>query len=182
MSFSKQYTNIIAVSSLSKAYSLPGIRVGWIISPNPDLISETIKARDYTTISVSQIDQEIASYALTPTIREKILRRSQSICRTNLANLTLFVEKYSSRLAWVKPTSASAAFIRINDEHGNPLDDASYCEELLRETGLLVVPGGNSFGTEGEEDLKGYLRVGFVCDEGRFERALEIWAGYLSRS
>ncbi|KAJ5984264.1 aspartate aminotransferase [Penicillium waksmanii] len=181
ISFAGQYKNIIAVSSLSKAFSLPGIRVGWIISPNSDLVNEAINARDYTTISVSQIDQDIATYALDPVVREKILDRSRSICRQNLASLENFIAQHSTQLSWVKPTGASSAFVRILDRQtGVPVDDASYCENVLRDTGLLIVPGGKSFGTEAAEDLKGYLRVGFVCSTGQFERALSLWDEYLS--
>lgn len=181
ISFAEQYKNIIAVSSLSKAFSLPGIRVGWIISPNSDLVNEAINARDYTTISVSQVDQDIATYALDPMVRGKILNRSRSIARQNLASLETFIAQHSTQLSWVKPTGASAAFVRISDlETGAPIDDAPYCEKVLRDTGLLIVPGGKSFGTEDDEDLKGYLRVGFVCSTGQFERALDIWGQYLS--
>lgn len=172
--------NIIAVSSLSKAFSLPGIRVGWIISPNPDLVNEAINARDYTTISVSQVDQDIATYALGPIVREKILDRSRSICQQNLASLENFIAQHSTQLSWVKPTAASSAFVRVLDRQtGTPVDDDLYCEMVLRATGLLIVPGGKSFGTEAAEDLKGYLRVGFVCSTAQFERALGLWAEFL---
>lgn len=180
ISFAGQYKNLIAVSSLSKAYSLPGIRVGWIISPNSDLVDQAIMARDYTTISVSQVDQDIATYALSPAVREKILQRSRSICKKNLAILDLFVAKHSSQLSWVRPAGASAAFVRaVNPKTGIPVDDALYCEEIARETGLLIVPGGNCFGTEATDDLKGYLRVGFVCSSDKFEMALRLWGEYM---
>lgn len=50
------YSKVIATGSLSKAYSLAGIRVGWIASRSPDIVDACAQARDYTTISVSQLD------------------------------------------------------------------------------------------------------------------------------
>lgn len=183
ISFSKQYKNIIAVSSLSKAYALPGIRIGWAISPNPEIMEQITLARDYTTLSVSQIDQDIATFALGLGMQDGILARSWEICRINLASLETFIARYPDRLRWVKPTGASMAFVRIIDARtGLSLDDASYCEGLLRETGLLLVPGGKTFGTEGDDDFKGYIRVGFSVAPEKFERALEIWGEYLDRS
>jgi aspartate/methionine/tyrosine aminotransferase len=180
MSFSGSYSNIIATSSLSKAFSLPGIRLGWAISPNLELIRPITWARDYTTISVSQVDQEIATFALSGPVRDAILHRSLAICAKNLALLESFVAAHADRLRWVKPAGGSAAFVRVLDPNTRePVDDGVYCETLLRETGLLIVPGGVTFGTEAEDDWKGYLRVGFVCEPRRFERALEIWGASL---
>ncbi|GLI78359.1 hypothetical protein PoHVEF18_006673 [Penicillium ochrochloron] len=183
ISFSKEYSNIIAVSSLSKAYALPGIRIGWAISPNPEIMEQITLARDYTTLSVSQIDQDIATFTLGLGIENGPLGRSWEICRVNLSSLEKFIDSYPDRLRWVKPTGASMAFVCIIDaQTGLPLDDASYCEGLLRETGLLLVPGGKTFGTEGDDDFKGYVRVGFAVAPESFERALKIWGEYLDRS
>ncbi|KAJ5759597.1 aspartate aminotransferase [Penicillium odoratum] len=182
ISFAGRYKKIIAVSSLSKAYSLPGIRVGWVISPSTDLVHQVTLARDYTTISVSQVDQDIAAYALDAHVRQKILQRSLAICERNLLTLEKFIAAHADRLRWEKPSGASAAFVQVvNPESDVPVDDKDYCEGLIRETGLLIVPGGETFGTEDGMDFKGYLRVGFVCSPEKFEAALAIWDGYLNR-
>ncbi|KAJ5136368.1 aspartate aminotransferase [Penicillium atrosanguineum] len=182
ISFAQRYKNVIVVSSLSKAFSLPGIRVGWAISPDPELIRQVIMARDYTTISVSQVDQDIAAYALDPPVREMILRRSLTICGQNLTALDEFIKKHANRLRWVKPTGASAAFVCVVDPATDtPVDDPVFCENLISETGLLIVPGGKTFGTEIDEDFKGYLRVGFVCSADKFKEALAIWGKYLDQ-
>lgn len=138
-------------------------------------------ARDYTTISVSQVDQEIAAYALDTPVKEKILQRSLAICSQNLTALEHFIEAREDRLRWVKPDGASSAFVQVLDVEGAPVDDKVFCEEMIRESGLLIVPGGETFGTEKEGDFKGYLRVGFVCSVERFQQALAIWGQYLDR-
>lgn len=180
MSFAKDYRNIIATSSLSKALSLPGIRVGWAVSPSPELLEPVIIARDFTTISVSVVDQSIATYALDPHVQDEILRRSRSICERNLHLLEQFVKSHATRLQWVKPGGGSAAFVRVVDpKTGEAVDDGVYCEKLIHNKGLLIVPGGTAFGTESDADFKGYLRVGFVCNPERFEKALGVWGEYL---
>lgn len=178
ISFAGHYKNIIATSSVSKGFSLPGIRVGWTISPNPDFIHQVNMARDFTTIAVSQIDQEVAAFALDAPVRENIIQRSLAICSRNLAALEGFVARYSNRLGWVKPTGASSAFICVLDKKGEPVDDVEFCEDVLRRTGLLVVPGATTFGTESKEDFKGYLRIGFVCAPEKFDIALGLWGKY----
>jgi aspartate/methionine/tyrosine aminotransferase len=181
------YKNIISTGSLSKGFSLPGLRIGWVVSPNPQIIDEINLARDYVTLSVSGIDQEIASFALSPDIRGKILSRSTEICASNLSLLANFVEKWKSkgRLNWVKPVAGASAFVQVFDPTGQPVDDKEYCENMIRETGLLIIPGGYTFGN-GEVgndgwDFKGYLRVGFVCEQGLFREALRVWGEYLGR-
>lgn len=181
------YKNIISTGSLSKGLSLPGLRIGWVVSPNPQIIDEINLARDYVTLSVSGIDQEIASFALSPDIRQRILSRTAEICASNLALLTEFVEEWKSkgRLNWVKPVVGASAFVQVFDSTGQPVNDKEYCENMIRDTGLLVIPGGYTFGN-GEVgrdgwDFKGYLRVGFVCEPGLFREALRIWGEYLGR-
>lgn len=181
------YKNIISTGSLSKGFSLPGLRIGWVVSPNPEIIDEINLARDYVTLSVSGIDQEIASFALSPDIRQKILSRSAEICASNLTLLTEFVEKWKSkgRLNWVEPVVGASAFVQVFDSTGQPVNDKEYCENMVRETGLLIIPGGYTFGNGevGKEDwdFKGYLRVGFVCEPESFREALRVWGKYLKK-
>ncbi|KUL84707.1 hypothetical protein ZTR_07608 [Talaromyces verruculosus] len=181
------YKNIISTGSLSKGFSLPGLRIGWAVSLNSQIIDEINLARDYVTLSVSGIDQEIATFALSPDIRGKILSRSAGICASNLALLTEFVEEWKSkgRLNWVKPVVGASAFVQVFDSTGQPVDDKKYCERMIRETGLLIIPGGYAFGNgeigRDEWDFKGYLRVGFVCEQGLFKEALRVWGEYLGR-
>lgn len=187
IAWAASHENIISTGSVSKGFSLPGLRIGWVLSPNPEIIAEINLMRDYVTLSVSGIDQEIASFALSPGIREKILSRSAGICAANLALLTDFVGEWQrkGRLDWTKSVVGASAFVRVLDSAGQPVDDKAYCEELVKHTGLLLIPGGHTFGngysSHGGWDFKGYLRVGFVCDQEMFKEALRIWGEQLRR-
>src|SRR5690606_21580172 len=110
-------------------------------------------ARDYTTISVSQIDDQIARYALSGNVRPNLLRRNVELARTNLAILEAFVERWAAVCSWVRPDAGTTAFVRFNRAGGEAVDDAEFCVGVLEETGAFFVPGSKCFG-EGR-DFKG---------------------------
>ena len=85
------YENTLITGSMSKAYSLAGIRLGWIASRSPSLIEEIASARDYTTISVSQLDDAVASYALSPSVLHSLLARNIQLAKTNISLLSTFI-------------------------------------------------------------------------------------------
>ncbi|KAH7402517.1 pyridoxal phosphate-dependent transferase [Pyrenochaeta sp. MPI-SDFR-AT-0127] len=150
------YKNVIVTGSMSKAYSLAGIRIGWIASRNSDIIETIAAARHYTTISVSHFDEQIAAYALHPSTVHNLLARNIGLAKTNLALLEKFVLKNEDECEWVKPVAGTTAFIKIHRE-GKPVDSVDFCKKLLEKTGVMFVPG-QCFG----EEWKGYVRIGFV--------------------
>jgi aspartate/methionine/tyrosine aminotransferase len=172
------YTNVISTGSTSKALALPGIRVGWITSPNKAIIAATVAARDYTTIAVSQLDDQIACFALSEAVRTRILARSRAIASANLDLLEAFVAEHSSMCSWVRPTGGSVAFVRIT-KNDVPVEDKSFCKDLLKVSSTLIVPGGFCFGTDNAEDYQGYLRIGFVSEKGMLEAGLAALGRYL---
>ncbi|KAJ4110316.1 hypothetical protein NW768_012076 [Fusarium equiseti] len=73
----------VTTGSMSKGYALAGIRIGWIASRDRSIISAILRARDYTTISVSKIDDQIASFALSPAVRPTLVQRNITLAKTN---------------------------------------------------------------------------------------------------
>ncbi|KAK0273351.1 hypothetical protein LTS00_015833 [Friedmanniomyces endolithicus] len=151
------YKNTIATGSLSKAYSLAGLRVGWLASRNPDLIERCANARDYTTISVSQIDQQIAAFALSPETLHSLLGRNIQLAKANLELLERFVVKHDEYCSWTRPVAGTTAFVKFERE-GRAVDAKAFCEALQGKTGVMFLPGDVGFGAE----WKGYVRIGFV--------------------
>ena len=172
------YTNVISTGSASKALALPGIRVGWITSPNKAIIAATASARDYTTIAVSQLDDQVACLALSEAVRTKILARSHAIASANLDLLEAFVAEHSSVCSWVRPNAGSVAFVRIT-KNGLPVEDETFCMGLLKATSTLIIPGGFCFGTDKVEDYQGYLRIGFVSEKSVTQAGLAALGRYL---
>ena len=170
------YNKVIATGSLSKAYSLAGIRVGWIASRSSELIEACAKARDYITISVSQLDDQIAAYALGEHCIHRLLGRNIKIAQRNLALLDMFVESFRWACEWVKPVAGTTAFIKFS-KMGEEVDDAVFCEKLMEETGVLLSPGSICFG----EEFKGYVRVGFCCETYVLDEGLEKMRKFMKK-
>ncbi|KAJ6142079.1 hypothetical protein N7497_011178 [Penicillium chrysogenum] len=131
------YENVIATGSMSKAFSLAGIRLGWIASPNPEIIEACASARDYTLIS-----------------------RNLRLSRQNLEVLETFIEEHNWAMKWTKPKAGTTAFIKFVDKEGKAIDDVVFCQRLQEMTGVMLVPGSQCFG--GGLDFRGYVRLGYV--------------------
>lgn len=147
----------MSTGSLSKAYGLPGVRVGWVVSRNATLLRKILVARDYTTISVSQLDDSVAAYALSREVRPNLLKRNLELCKESIAVLDEFVRR-NKRCRWTKPQGGGTGFIQILGDDGQPVDDYEVGLQIVKEQGLLVVPCGFCFRDEGTSDFKGYLR------------------------
>lgn len=157
------YGKVIVTGSMSKAFSLAGIRLGWIASPGPEIIEACASARDYTLISVGQIDDSIATHALSSPCVENLLQRNLHLSRQNLDVLDAFVEEFSGAMKWTKPKAGTTAFIKFVDREGKAIDDVVLCKRLQEITGTMLVPGSQCFG--GGVDFHGYVRLGYVQDK-----------------
>lgn len=151
------YRNAIATGSMSKAYSLAGIRVGWIASRNPDIIEQCASARDYTAISVSQLDQQVAAFTLSPNVIHSLLGRNIQLAKANLELLERFVIKHDEYCSWTKPIAGTTAFVKF-ERDGKPIDAEVFCKALQEKTGVMLLPGAYGFG----ESFRGYVRIGYV--------------------
>ena len=166
------YSNSVSTGSVSKAHGLPGIRVGWVVTPNIEIIERITTARDYTTISVSQLDDGVAAFALSPEVLPKLLERNLAICKSSIALLDDFVARNSDRCTWIRPNGAGTAFIRFLNPDGTPVDDAAFAARLVERTGISVVPGGHCFSEDGASDFKGYIRL-TLGEDKRLQTGLE---------
>ncbi|KAM5442220.1 hypothetical protein MferCBS31731_002594 [Microsporum ferrugineum] len=164
--YSLGYDRTIVTGSASKAYSLAGIRVGWIIA-SKDIIDKCLHARDYTTISVSQLDDKVASFALSQKCVSNLLARNMKLARHNLDILASFVDEFSSVCDWHRPLAGTTAFVRFSKD-GVPVDDVRLCKLVFDKVGVMFVPGGHCFGPE----FKGFVRIGYVCETKDLEDGL----------
>ncbi|KAK0668322.1 putative aminotransferase [Cercophora samala] len=173
------YRKTVATGSMSKAFSLAGIRVGWVASRDESIITSVAHARDYTTISVSQLDDQVASYALSEPILKPLLDRNMQLARTNLEILSKFVEKYELVCSWVKPTAGTTALIQFSKGGLVPVHDPDFVLDVLDKTKVLFMPASPCFGLG--RDFKGYVRIGYVSETDVLEKALEALGGYVEK-
>ena len=162
------YKKAIATGSLSKAYSLAGIRVGWLASHDRSIIEACAEARHYTTLSVSQLSDQVAAYALSQDTIHNLLARNIQLAKTNLEILDRFVVRHDDFCEWVKPVAGTTAFVRFARD-GKPVDAAEFCDKLQVSTGVLFVPGNLCFGRE----FQGFVRIGYVCETSVLKEGLD---------
>lgn len=165
---------------MSKAYSLAGIRVGWIACRDKDVIETLAAARHYTTISVSQTDQQIAALATSQMCLHSLLQRNISLAKGNLALLEKFVDEHYKEVEWVKPVAGTTALLRFTRE-GKPVDDVAFCERLQEETGVMLLPAGRGFGDRDSDAWTGWVRVGYVNNEEEIKEGLERLREFMRR-
>ncbi|MGQ3212664.1 MAG: aminotransferase [Shinella sp.] len=159
------YEKGISTGSMSKTYSLAGLRLGWIVGPK-DLLAAVSIHRDYNTISVGMLDDHFAAIALEN--RDKILARSHAITRTNLAILAEWVDG-EPLISWVKPKSGTTALLKYD----LPLTSEAFCIRLLERTGVMLTPGSAM-------DMEGHLRIGYTNGEGVLREGLKRISAFLA--
>lgn len=158
------YEKGISTGSMSKTYSLAGLRLGWIVGPKDFLRAVSIH-RDYNTISVGMLDDHFAAIALEN--RDRILARSHAITRRNLAVLAEWVAG-EPLISWVKPKSGTTALLKYE----LPLTSQAFCVRLLERTGVMLTPGSAM-------DMEGYLRIGYANGEAVLREGLKRLSAFL---
>ncbi|PWY89645.1 putative aminotransferase [Aspergillus sclerotioniger CBS 115572] len=180
------YPKTLVTSSTSKAYSLAGLRTGWLASPSTEILDLCASVRHYTTISVSRIDDHIASLALSQSTVNNILERNIALAKGNLEILSDFVDEFSWAVKWTKPVAGTTAFLKFVDRNGRPVNDEVFCSRLMENMGVLVVPGGGCFGNGRRDenrqkgDFAGYVRIGYVCEREELVEGLKALRKFMA--
>lgn len=160
------YEKGISTSSVSKALSLAGLRLGWIAA-GQEVIAECMKHRDYTTITCGMLDDILAVHALKN--YDEILKRNRKIVRENLAILDEWVKKEPS-FSYVKPRAGTTALLKYD----LPVPSVTFCTGLLAQTGAFLTPGVCF-------DLEGYVRIGYACSTEVLREGLEKVSEYVRK-
>lgn len=144
------YEKGISVSSMSKVFSLAGIRLGWLASHDRAFISSCLSHRDYDLISCGMFDEAVAAVALRHS--DKLLARNRSIVRENLSIVDAWVQS-EPHVSYVKPQAGTTALVYYDVD----MDSYPLCEAMYKTTGAFVTPG-DCF----EEPRS--MRIGYACD------------------
>jgi aspartate/methionine/tyrosine aminotransferase len=153
------------IHDFSKAYPLSGLRVGWMVEPDPERREQYVNARSYFTITNNPGSELLATIAMRN--REAILKRTRENARHNLQLLDRFMAEHSDALGWVRPAGGFTAFPwLLSGENARP-----FCEALV-ERGVLLAPG-DCF------DIPSHFRLGFGAAEKRFPQGLERFSEFL---
>lgn len=151
----------IITGGLSKAYGLPGLRIGWIVGP-PSLVASTWSYHDYTTISPGALSDRLARVALDPTRRPALLERTRTILRNNLPVIESWLREHAPAFSWTSPEAGAIVYVRYNYR----INSTELVTRLRDEKSVLIVPGDH-FG------MDGYLRLGYGERTDYLEQGLE---------
>ncbi len=159
--FYGKYDRVIITNGLSKAYGLPGLRIGWIVAPK-SIIARMWSTHDYTTIAPGTLSDSLARIALAPEGRIRCLERTRSICRSNFPLFRSWMEERGTLFRMVDPKAGAIAYVRYN----LPLNSTQIMQRLLKEKSVLIVPGDH-FG------MDNYLRIGYGPPPEYLKQALD---------
>jgi len=155
-----RYDKVVITSGLSKAFALPGLRIGWVVAP-PRLIEQLWIHHDYLTLTPGMLSDRLATIATEPDRRERIFARTRSILRKNLPLLKEWVAHNEDTLELVPPLASALGFVRYR----LPPPSGALAERIRVEQSVLVVPG--------EQFRMGkYLRIGYGYDPEALAKGL----------
>lgn len=160
------YQKGISVASMSKVFSLAGLRLGWIATHDRNAIRSFLSHRDYNLISCGMLDEAIAGIALSGA--ENILKQNRQIVRANLAILNQWVNT-QPHVSYVKPEAGTTALVYYDLD----IPSRTFCEELFARTGAFVTPG-ECF------ELERCMRIGYACDTDTLKAGLAAMDEYIA--
>ncbi|MCL1983043.1 MAG: aminotransferase [Clostridiales bacterium] len=151
------YEKGVSTSSMSKTFSLAGLRIGWVAAPK-EVVSLVNKHRDYTTISCGVLDDYLAAAALAH--KGKIVERNLKIVRDNIEIIDHWVNS-NPNFSYVRPNGGTTAFVKLNFD----IPSKDFCLKLLESTGVMILPGSVM-------DTEGFVRIGYAFDPEMLEAGL----------
>jgi hypothetical protein len=155
-----RYDKVVVTSGLSKAFGLPGLRLGWAVAP-PELIERLWIHHDYTTLTPAMLSDRLGAVAMTAARREAILDRTRGIIRRNLPLLQDWIHGHDA-LDCVPPEAGAIAYVGYD----LPISSSALVDRIRMEQSVLVVPG-EQFG------MGKYLRIGFGSEPDYLLKSLE---------
>jgi len=158
------YEKGVSTSSMSKVYSLAGLRLGWIAADEA-FIKECFKHRDYNIISCGMLDDALALTALKN--KEKILERNLKIIRENKKILTDWVES-TDGLSFVPPKAGTTALIKYDFD----MESEEFCRKMFEYNGAFVVPG-SCF------EFENHFRIGYAPKKEVLNEGLAAVASFI---
>lgn len=168
-SFQNFYHKVLVTSGLSKTFSNPGIRIGWLAAEE-QLIEEGWAIKDYTTVASSILSQHIACKVLEPMTIQKIKKRAKKLLNENLEYFEKWIIPYSNNLSFIRPQAGGFIYVKYNLD----INSTDLIHNLRKNEGVFVVPG-DSFG------MDGYFRVGLGSEPETFIKGLDLISAGLNR-
>lgn len=166
------YEKGLSLNVMSKAYGLPGLRIGWIATPDKEVLQSLERYKHYLSICNSAPSERLAVIALG--VREKLLERTLCLMRRNVTKLDVFFEDYPDLFDWQHPDGSCIGFPRFRGRGGVE----RFCQTLVEESGVLLLPA-SLYRSELMEAPADRFRIGFGRDN--MDAGLTAFREFLDR-
>lgn len=167
------YERGLSLNVMSKAYGLPGLRIGWIAGADRVLLGAMERYKHYLSICNSGPSEQLAVIALKA--RDRILERNRALVRENAEKLERFFAGFPDLFEWTRPDGGCVGFPRYLGEDGAD----AFCEDLVERAGVLLLPP-KVYRSDLLETPRDRFRIGF--GRARIDEGLEAFRGYLMRN
>lgn len=151
------YEKGISLNVMSKAYGLPGLRVGWLAAQDHDVLQRVERYKHYLSICNSGPSERLALIALKA--RNQILARNQRIMNENVVLLEQLFDDFPGLVEWTRPLGGCVAY----PKYTGPGDGEAFCRDLIEESGVLLLPS-SIYKSELMETPQDHFRIGFGRD------------------
>ena len=155
-----RYPKVIVTGGLSKAFGLPGLRIGWIVAP-PKTAAALWAYQDYTTLTPTMLSDRLARAAMEPSKRDRILERTREILRRQFPPVEDWIRSHGDLFEYVAPVAGAIVLVKYR----LPIGSAALFDRLRLEKSVLVTPGAH-FG------IGRYLRIGYGYDPAKTAEGL----------
>jgi len=150
-----RYDKVLVTAGLSKAFGLPGLRIGWVVGP-PAAVQKIWSYEDYTTLTPGILSDRLAAIAMEPSRRAQILARTRSILNGNLRKLNEWIQGHGGLFSYIPPVAGAIAFVRYH----LPIPPRTLFNRLRLERSVLVTVGPH-------HGMGRYIRFGYGYDIDR---------------
>ena len=160
-SFIGMYDKVMVCGGLSKAYALPGLRLGWLVGPE-EAIEKTWAYHDYTSITAGIMSHYIGEIALQPEKRQEIFTRNRTMLNENLMEVCKWMDQFGGLFEYTPPQSGGMLFVKYNLD----INSTELSDWLRTEKSVFIVPG-DCYG------LDGHFRIGIGARKQDLKEGLE---------
>ena len=165
-SFWGDYDRLICTNSLSKAYGLSGLRIGWAVA-QPDVIEDLWRRHEYAVIAAAAPSMTLAAIALKPEKRVRLLERQRELSRTGRAVMESWLRQQGNIFSVLPSEATSLGFVHYD----LPISSFDFAEAIRKEANVLVAPGSY---LGAEQHLR--ITLGYAPDKvlGALDRIAEV--------
>ncbi len=161
-SFQGHYDKVMVNGGLSKAYALPGMRLGWLVG-DEQTIANTWSYSDYTSITAGVLSHKIGEIALEPTKRSTILNRNRAMLNQNLNILQNWITAQGTLFELMPPKAGGMAFLKYNFD----CNSTKLMEYLRKEKSVFIIAGDCFW-------MDNYIRIGIGAEKEYLEKGLDL--------